>query len=69
MTFLIVGVLFNAARLFFKVIYGVLMLTHGFAKIEHFDTLVDTFPNPLGLGRVTLPLIILVEVGGLFCLW
>ncbi|WP_455498420.1 DoxX family protein [Coprobacter sp.] len=64
LTFLLSECCSNAARLFLRLFIGVLMLTHGFVKIEHFDTLVDTFPNPLGLGRVTLPLIILVEVGG-----
>ena len=53
----------NAARLFLRLFVGILMLTHGIAKIENFDTLVDTFPDPIGLGTLTLPLIILVEVG------
>ena len=53
----------SAARLVFRVGVGILMLTQGIAKIEHFDTVVDPFPDPIGLGTLTLPLIILVEVG------
>lgn len=64
LTFLLSECCSNVARLFLRLFIGILMLTHGIAKIENFDTLVDTFPNPLGLGAITLPLIILVEVGG-----
>ena len=60
-TFLLSECCSNAARLFLRLFVGILMLTHGIAKIENFDTLVDTFPDPIGLG--TLTLIILVEVG------
>ena len=63
MTFLLSECCSNAARLFLRLFVGILMLTHGIAKIENFDTLVDTFPDPIGLGTLTLPLIILVEVG------
>ena len=62
-TFLLSECCSNAARLFLRLFVGILMLTHGIAKIENFDTLVDTFPDPIGLGTLTLPLIILVEVG------
>ena len=41
----------NFARLFLRVFIGVLMLSHGIAKIENFDLMVDTFPDPLGMGR------------------
>ena len=58
LTFLLSECCSNAARLFLRLFVGILMLTHGIAKIENFDTLVDTFPDPIGL-----PLIILVEVG------
>lgn len=64
LTFLLSECCSNAARLFLRLFVGVLMLTHGIAKIENFDTLVTTFPDPIGLGPLTLPLIILVEVGG-----
>ena len=63
LTFLLSECCSNAARLFLRLFVGILMLTHGIAKIENFDTLVDTFPDPIGLGTLTLPLIILVEVG------
>ena len=61
LTFLLSECCSNAARLFLRLFVGILMLTHGIAKIE--NTLVDTFPDPIGLGTLTLPLIILVEVG------
>ena len=57
-TFLLSECCSNAARLFLRLFVGILMLTHGIAKIENFDTLVDTFPDPIGLGTLTLPLII-----------
>ena len=54
----------NFARLFLRVFIGVLMLSHGIAKIENFDLMVDTFPDPLGMGRaISLTLILLAEVG------
>ena len=52
------------ARLFFRVCIGILMLTHGIAKIENFNLLSHAFADPLGWGRVvSLVLIILAEVG------
>ena len=66
LTFLLSECCSNAARLFLRLFVGILMLTHGIAKIENFDTLVDTFPDPIGLGTLTLPLIILVEVGSFY---
>ena len=47
-TFLLSECCSNAARLFLRLFVGILMLTHGIAKIENFDTLVDTFPDPIG---------------------
>ena len=64
LTFLLSECCANVARLFLRLFVGIMMLTHGIAKIEKFDTLSTTFPNPIGLGNMTLPLIILVEVGG-----
>lgn len=41
------------------------MLTHGIAKIQSFDQLSTTFPDPIGLGHLTsLLLAIGAEVGG-----
>ena len=52
------------ARLFLRVCIGILMLSHGIAKIENFNFLTHTFPDPLGWGPVvSLVLIILAEVG------
>lgn len=43
---------------------GFMMLTHGIAKIEQFDTLKSTFPATMGMSsELSLILIILVEVG------
>lgn len=54
----------NIALLILRVFIGVMMLTHGIAKIEHFSTLAATFPDPLGIGStLSLTLITMVEVG------
>lgn len=43
---------------------GFMMLTHGIAKIEQFDTLKSAFPATMGMSsELSLILIILVEVG------
>lgn len=52
------------ARLFLRIAAGILMLSHGISKIEHFSSLSSLFPDPLGWGSgVSLVLMILVEVG------
>ena len=51
-TFLLSECCSNAARLFLRLFVGILMLTHGIAKIENFDTLVDTFPRSDRFGNV-----------------
>ncbi len=48
-----------------RLLFGVLLMWHGLMKISNFETLVATFPNPLGLGsHVSLYLTIFTEV---FC--
>ncbi len=51
--------------LMLRLLFGILLLWHGMTKISNFDSLVDSFPNPLGLGsRLSLYLAIFTEV---FC--
>ena len=46
-----------------RVLFGGLMMWHGILKIENFVSLVDNFPNPIGLGsRFSLYLAIFAEV-------
>lgn len=46
-----------------RIIFGVLLMSHGIAKWQHFDTLCAAFPDPLGVGsNVSLALAIFGEV-------
>lgn len=46
-----------------RIVFGALMMTHGIAKWQNFDTLSATFPDPLGIGSHTsLLLAIFAEV-------
>lgn len=46
-----------------RVLFGGLMMWHGILKIENFVSLVENFPNPIGLGsRMSLYLAIFAEV-------
>lgn len=48
-----------------RLLFGGLMMWHGISKIVDFPALVDSYPDPIGLGsRVTLYLAIFTEV---FC--
>lgn len=54
----------DVAALFLRLFAGCMMLTHGWAKIVAFPTLMHTFPDPLGMGSaVSLTMIILAEAG------
>lgn len=45
-----------------RIIFGLMMMSHGMAKWAHFDTLSATFPDPLGVGsQVSLVLAIFGE--------
>lgn len=33
-----------------RIVFGVLLMTHGIAKWQNFETLSATFPDPLGVG-------------------
>lgn len=49
--------------LLLRLMFGVLFMLHGIAKMKYFSEIVTTFPNPLGLGsEFTLYCIIFVEV-------
>ena len=51
--------------LLFRIAFGLLIMYHGISKISHFDTIVEHFPNPLGIGsHLSLILVIFAEV---FC--
>ena len=51
--------------LILRLLFGLLLMWHGLTKMSSFESIVDTFPNPLGLGsRFSLYMIIFVEV---FC--
>ena len=48
-----------------RLLFGLLLMWHGLTKMSNFESLVATFPNPIGLGsRLSLYMIIFVEV---FC--
>ena len=65
--FLLCERLSDWAKLGLRVFIGFMMLTHGIAKIEQFDTLKSAFPATMGMSsELSLILIILVEVG---CSW
>lgn len=45
-----------------RIVFGLLFLSHGAAKIAGFGALADTFPDPLGFGgRTTLVLAVIAE--------
>ena len=46
-----------------RIVFGVLLMTHGIAKWQNFETLSATFPDPLGVGSpASLALAIFGEV-------
>lgn len=48
-----------------RIIFGILLMSHGLAKWSHFEELSAAFPDPLGVGhRISLILAIFAEV---FC--
>ncbi|MCE5332563.1 MAG: DoxX family protein [Bacteroidales bacterium] len=52
----------NIGILIFRVVLGVLMLTHGWQKLSNFEMMSSVFPDPIGLGTtVSLSLIIFAE--------
>lgn len=48
-----------------RLLFGVLFITHGYAKLMDYEALATAFPDPLGMGAsLSLTLVILAEV---FC--
>ena len=55
---------FDSAILFMRIFIGAMMLTHGIGKIQNYNVIVNSFPDPLGIGSaVSFTLITLTEVG------
>lgn len=49
----------------FRILFGILLLSHGLQKLENYTEMSSTFPDPLGVGsKVSLGLAIF---GELFC--
>ncbi len=47
----------------FRILFGSLMIVHGYQKFAHFDVLRESFPDPLGVGsEVSLSLAIFGEL-------
>lgn len=54
----------NFAVLFLRLFVGFMLLRHGIDKIQNFETLKATFPDPIGWGsQLSLVFVILTEVG------
>ncbi len=48
-----------------RLLFGILFITHGYAKLMDYEALASVFPDPLGMGAsLSLTLVILTEV---FC--
>ncbi len=57
----------DIALLVLRVLAGLAIFSHGVAKIQNFDAMSASFPDPLGLGAgLSLTLIIIAEAG---CAW
>ncbi len=53
---------FNAAMLLVRLVFGVLMMNHGYSKLVNFGTLQHKFMNWLGMGStMTLALVVFAE--------
>lgn len=55
----------DSAIFFMRIFVGILMLSHGIAKINNYEMLYTSFPSIFGMGSsMSLILIIAAEVGG-----
>lgn len=55
---------FDSAILFMRIFIGAMMLTHGIGKLQNYNAIVNSFPDPLGIGGpVSFAIITFVEVG------
>lgn len=41
---------FSLFLLVMRLIFGILLMTHGFQKLMNYETLTQSFPDPLGIG-------------------
>jgi putative oxidoreductase len=47
-----------------RIFIGAMMLTHGIGKLQNYNAIVNSFPDPLGIGSaVSFAIITFVEVG------
>lgn len=54
----------NGIILFLRVFIGIMMMTHGLAKLNNFDQMAGSFPDPIGWGsKMSLIMIIFAEFG------
>jgi len=56
---------FNAATLLLRIVFGILMMNHGYDKLVHFSAQKANFYNFLGLGSTTS--LLLVIFAEFFC--
>lgn len=55
---------FDSAILFMRIFVGAMMLTHGIGKLQNYNAIVNSFPDPLGISSAaSFTLITLAEVG------
>ncbi|MBQ5679468.1 MAG: DoxX family protein [Rikenellaceae bacterium] len=55
---------FDSAILFMRIFIGAMMLTHGIGKLQNYNAIVNSFPDPLGIGSAaSFAIITFVEVG------
>lgn len=55
---------FDSAIFFMRIFIGAMMLTHGIGKLQNYNAIVNSFPDPLGIGSaVSFAIITFVEVG------
>lgn len=56
------NLLTDCSHLVFRLSVSILMMTHGWSKLSRYETLSESFPDPLGLGsQVSLTLTIATE--------
>ncbi len=54
---------FDSAVLFMRIFIGAMMLTHGIGKLQNYNAIVNSFPDPFGIGSaVSFTLITFAEV-------
>lgn len=60
---------YDSMIFFLRLFAGIMMLTHGIAKINNYEMLYTTFPDPIGWGsKLSLISITLIETLGATCL-